>query len=335
MLITGFILIGVVYQYHVWNYPPERQTKDSQVFLAAYPDLVKGPVLWATDKPILRPYAHYLTGLLMALNRATSGNTTYFLGEVSNQGWKIYFPTVYLIKESLTFHILSLFALLFAVWQIKKPFWQNTFQRTKGWIAAHFSEFSMLCFIALYWATSLTSTLNIGVRHLLPTFPFVMLLTAGMIEKINFRLKYPLLFLLIFWQIFSVVRVYPHFLAYFNELAGGPDGGYIYTVDSNLDWGQDLKRLTEWVNKNLPVGSQVKVAYFGGGDPSYYLKDRVEYFTWEEPQKGWVAISVTLLQGGRGKPAPGFNQPSSYFNWLDQYTPATKIGYSIFIYHIE
>ena len=337
VFVIGYLLVGVLYQYHVWNYPQERQAEDAKVFLEAYPQFLNDSLVWASQKPILRPYAQYLTGLFMVFNRATSGNTTYFLGEVSNLGWKHYFPTVYLIKETLTFHILSLLALLYAVWLIKKPFWNSTFRRMRGWLKGHFPEFAMLCFIALYWASSLTSNLNIGVRHLLPTFPFVMILTSIMIVKLLkepfLKLKYSLLFLLIFWQIFSMVKVYPYFLAYFNELAGGPNNGYLYTVDSNLDWGQDLKRLANWVEENNI--EKIKVAYFGGGDPKYYLGDKVEYFAWEEPQKGWLAVSATPLQGGRGTPAPGFDQPTGFFNWLDQYTPIAKIGYSIFIYNIK
>ena len=336
VFVMGFILVGALYQYHILNYPPERQSADAEVFLQAYPESLEKTLSWTAEKPILRPYAQYLTGLFMVFNRATSGNTTYFMGEVSNQGWKYYFPAVYLIKEPLTFHILSLLALLYAVWLIKKPFWQNTFPRLKNWLTSHFPEFTMLCFITLYWASSLTSNLNIGVRHLLPTFPFVMVLTGIMATKLLqepfLKIKYFILGFLIVWQAASVLAVSPHFLAYFNELAGGPDKGYLYTVDSNLDWGQDLKRLAKWVEENNI--EKIKIAYFGGGEPNYYLGDKADGFNWLEPQKGWLAVSATLLQGGRGTPAPGFNQPTGYFDWLNQYTPVTKIGYSIFIYNI-
>ncbi|MDP2663898.1 MAG: glycosyltransferase family 39 protein, partial [bacterium] len=87
---VGFLLIWPVYQYHVSNYPTERQASDTEVYLAAYPKELQSTVVWMTDKPVLRAYAQYLTGLLMVFNRVTGGNTTYFLGEVSNQGWKNY-----------------------------------------------------------------------------------------------------------------------------------------------------------------------------------------------------------------------------------------------------
>ena len=342
VLIIGYILIWPVYQYHVWNYPPEKQVEDSKVFLSNYPDFIKKPLIFAADKPILRPYAQYLTGLLMVFHRAAFGHTTYFLGEISNLGWRNYFPVVYLIKEPLALHILTLIALLYAAWLIKKPFWQNTFQRIKGWIKNHFPEFAMLTFIGLYWATSLATSLNIGVRHLLPAFPFTILLvsaiTINLLKAPFLKLKYLILAVLILWQAISVILVYPHFLTYFNELAGGPNQGYIYTVNSNLDWGQDLKRLKNWVEEKGI--DKIYVDYFGGGNAEYYLKEK--YLPWrgerdpnEFPKGNYLAVSATFLQGGRGEPVPGFTQPAGYYLWLDKYQPLAKIGYSIFVYYID
>ncbi len=359
VFIIGDLLIWPVYQYHVLNYPPERQLRDTQFILTSYaggPSSIKESclnlkrllrcpaeiVIWMADKPILRSLSHYGLGLLMALQRAAAGHTTYFLGEVSAAGWKSYFPIVYLIKEPLTFHILSLIALLYACWLIKKPFWQNPFQRTKAWIKNHFPEFAILTFIGIYWLTSLTSDLNIGVRHLLPAFPFTFFLVSGMtitwLKEPFLKIKYLLLGILILWQAISVISIYPHFLAYFNEIAGGPDQAYIYTVNSNLDWGQDLKRLKRWVDENKI--EKIYVDYFGGGDARYYLKEK--FLPWwgtrdpKEFEKGnYLAVSATFLQGGRGEPAPGFDQITGYYLWLNNYKPRAKIGYSIFVYYIK
>jgi len=353
VFVIGYILVWPVYQYHVWNYPPERQVRDTEFLLSSfkYPQIPK-IVSWMVDKPILRAYTQYALGLVMVVQRATGGNTTYFLGKVSATGWKNYFPIVYLIKEPLTFHILTLVALLYAAWlirlrqgfggQVKKPFWQNTWQRFSGWFKFHFPEFAMLVFIGLYWLTSLTSDLNIGVRHLLPLFPFTMILVAGIISQFltppYLKTKCLFLGILILWQIFSVFKIYPHFLAYFNEIVGGPDKGYIYTVDSNLDWGQDLKRLKNWVDENKI--EKIYVEYFGGGDAKYYLKEK--FASWrgnlsEEvfPKGNYLAVSATLLQGGRGLPVSGFNQPWGHYLWLNKYRPVIKIGHSIFVYYID
>ena len=348
VLFVGYLLIGVVYQYHVWNYPPARQARDAEVFLSAYPDFIQKPLLWAADKPILRPYAQYLTGLFMVFHRAAFGNTTYFVGEVSNLGWKNYFPTVYSIKEPLAFHILTLIALLYTAWLVKRPFWINPFQRTKGWIKNHFPEFAILSFIVLYWAVSLYSNLNIGVRHLLPAFPFTILLVSAV--AINFlkqpflKLKYAIGGALILWQATSVISIYPYFLAYFNESVGGPDRGYIYVADSNLDWGQDLKRLSQWVDEKGI--DKIYVDYSGGYDKRYYSAEKYylkeKFAPWwgtrspeELPKGSYLAVSAFFLQRGRGKPVPDFHDPTGYYRWLDKYTPVAKIDYSTFVYYIE
>jgi len=340
-------VIWPVYQYHILNYPPERQIRDTRFLLSTsvVPKFLRDFNIWMVSNSISRALGQYLLGVLLVINRSAGGHTTYFLGEVSAKGRRNYFPIVYLIKEPLAFHILTLLVVLYSAWSIKKPFWKNTFSRMKNWIKDHFSEFAILCFMSIYWTASLTSNLNIGVRHLLPVLPFTILLVSqgitDWLKKPLFGkkwLKHGLLVILVFWQIISVARIYPHFLAYFNELAGGPEQGYIFVVNSNLDWGQDLKRLKKWVKKNNV--EKIYVDYFGGGNPKYYLEEK--YIPWwgtKDPKEfekpNYLAVSASLLQGGRGKPAPGFDQPSGFYLWLNQYTPVAKIGYSIFVYYIE
>ena len=136
------------------------------------------------------------------------------------------------------------------------------------------------------------------------------------------------------WYIFSSVSVYPHYLTHFNELAGGPKGGSRYTVDSNLDWGQDLKRLKKWVEENNI--EKIKIDYFGGGNVEYYFGKTYEKFDPKSgKQNGWLAISATPLRNGQGKPAPGFKEETGYYNWLKTYEPVTVLGNSIFVYHIK
>lgn len=367
ILIIASIVISLVYLYHVWNYPIERHIRDIQVLhkdkavpfigeaLTLLPQLRKllGPLgEHLTDLPktltllakipIFRPFVQYLTGLFLVIQRGTGGHTTFFLGEVSAAGWKNYFPIVYIIKEPLAFHILTILASLYVAWLIKKSFWVDARRRSLNWVKNHFPELAMLCFIAIYWVASLASPLNIGVRHLLPVFPFTFILVSSVVTSWKksppFGIKYLTVGILIIWQLVSVISIYPHFLSYFNEIAGGPARGHLYTVDSNLDWGQDLKRLEKWVDE---VGiKRIYVDYFGGGDAKYYLKEK--FAPWwgtrdpaEFPKGNYLAVSVTFLQGGRGEPVPGFNQPLGYYLWLHQYEPIEKIGNSIFVYYIN
>ncbi|MBU1290044.1 hypothetical protein KKG85_02270, partial [Patescibacteria group bacterium] len=143
--------------------------------------------------------------------------------------------------------------------------------------------------------------------------------------------------LLLLWQAVSVIQIYPSFLAYFNELVGGPANGYEFVTDSNIDWGQDLRRLTAFVEENKI--DKIYLNYFGGGSPTYYLGAR--YQKWDAKQKpdqlppnSWLAISINELQGGRATPVKGFDQKTDYYNWLNRYEPTAIIGHSIFVYHL-
>ncbi len=343
ILIIGYAVVWLLYLYNTWNYPVEKQVSDSKYILASFKfQFLSDSVTWMAQNPVMRPAAQYLLGLFMVLQRTSGGNTGYFMGEISAAGWKTYFPAVYLMKEPLPFFVLMALAILSIFWLIKKPFWKNPKERIANWLKAHFPEFAMLLFIGIYWATSLNSNLNIGVRHLLPTFPFAILLVSYMVSNLlkqpYIRVKISLLGILLLWQAYSVIAVFPSFLAYFNEIAGGPDKGYNVVVDSNLDWGQDLRRLVNWTN-NYHI-AKIYVDYFGGADTKYYLGDK--FLPWwgtrdpkELPSGSYLAVSATFLQQGRGRPAPGFNDPTGYYRWLDKYTPITKIGYSIFVYKIR
>jgi len=136
------------------------------------------------------------------------------------------------------------------------------------------------------------------------------------------------------WAVFSVVRTYPYFLAYFNESIGGPQNGYKYVTDSNLDWGQDLKRLADFVNENGI--EKIKLDYFGWSDPAYYLGGRRDTLRREDKeQKGWLAVSATFLQTFCPNDTPRCKLEDRTYRWLDQYEPFAKIGYSIFVYDLK
>lgn len=347
-LIGLIVVIWPVYQCNISNYPLERQVRDTQAFLSdsALPKILTDSNIWMASQPLLRPFSQYLLGLLMATNRTATGNTTYFLGMVSASAWWYYFPIIYLLKVPLSFHLLSLMALFSAFYLIRRPFWLETRRRTKEWILNHFPEFSMIVFLTIYWLTSIGGNLNIGVRHILPTFPFIYILVsmgianwAGKIKKLSLKkMAISFISILVGFYIISSLSIFPYYLSYFNQLAGGSKNGYKYAVDSNYDWGQDLKRLVKFTEENKI--EKIYLDYFGGGNPEFYLKEK--YLPWlgqtsssEFPQGNYLAVSVTLLQGGMGNPASGFDQPTGYYRWLNDYEPVGRAGYSIFIYYIE
>ena len=320
ILIVAFLIIGAVYAYHVWNYPAEKQVVDTTFILSTFKFKPLADLsVWISSQPYLRAWGQYFLGFLMVLQRSGGGNTTYFLGEVSADGSSIYFPLLFLIKEPLPFILLIFFALFLAI--------------KKG---ASSVERGMLLVIFVYWFFSVTSNLNIGVRHILPTIPFIYVLTARQISDwIKDNVKKGLLISAFFaWAFISVVSVWPSFLTYFNELAGGANGGYRFAVDSNLDWGQDVLRLSWFIEKNDI--REIKLDLFSGAPAEYYIKiARIIPFNREIPQKGWLAVSASVLQGAcKGGKIPCSYNERSYI-WLNQYKPVPKIHYSIFVYKID
>lgn len=352
-LLTGIIglifVVFPVYKIHILNYPKDLQVQHTQEVLANagnVPQVFKNINLFLAKNEVLRPFGEFFLGLNMATNRTASGNTTYFLGTVSAEGRPQYFPIVYLIKEPLALHLIIIFLLLFFAYKLKKPFWKNTGQRMKNWINDNFTQFSMIVFLLIYWITSISGNLNIGIRHILPVLPFTYILVSWGASLLLKELKtekskkiiISALIILIFWYCISSISVFPHYLAYFNELAGGPENGYKFVVDSNLDWGQDLKRLAIWVEeKNI---DKIYLDYFGGGSPEYYLGEKYKYWDRSKPESefprgNYLAVSATQLQGQRALPVLGYKEPSFYYLWLNNYEPPiAKIGYSIFIYYI-
>ena len=348
IMAAGIVLVvWPVYALHTINYPPEKQKIDTTEHLRSYGNrLFADPVVWASDKPVIRPLAHYATGILMVNQRSIGGNTTFFLGEVRNWAWKKYFPVVYAIKEPLAFWLLIITVLLYLTTKTKFLISNFKFLKLRNWTKTHFVEFSMLLWIAMYWYLSIRANLNIGVRHLLPTYGFVFILLAGqlsnMIDIVKQKSKKILvscllsLVSLLGWYVYENISVYPHYLTYFNQIAGGPSGGHRYTVDSNLDWGQDLKRLAMWVEENNV--NKIHLDYFGWADQNYYLKDKVVWvqagryknvrdFLKENPDGGYIAVSASFYMGSR-------ENPDTSYAWLDSYKPIAIIGNSIFVWHI-
>src|SRR5207245_1529652 len=135
------------------------------------------------------------------------------------------------------------------------------------------------------------------------------------------------------------LSVATHQLAYFNELIGGPSQGHRYLSDSNLDWGQDLKGLKTYMDREgIPV---IYLSYFGTAPPSgwgiryQYLPAWVENIQdpdlnerVPENSRQILAISVVNLQGIY------FDKDRDRYRWLESRTPLTSIGYSIYVYDI-
>jgi hypothetical protein len=339
VIMVGFIfIVGPVYQLHILGDTPEKQKSDSKLVLATYGNRIfADPVIWASDKPILRPFAQYGLGLLMVFQRNVGGNQTYFLGELYQHGVKPYFPIVYFIKEPLPFWGLFLIAIIgFLAYARPRE------HRLQEWVKNHFTEVALLLWILIYWALSINANVNIGIRHLIPVYGFTYILLAGLLAFVYEKIKAKKLYLTVVglmsaWFLAETLMVFPYYLTYFNQAAGGPAGGHKYVVDSNLDWGQDLKRLADWVDTNNI--KKISLDYFGWADQNYYLGKKFDWirggqyknaqqFLTDNPNGGYIAVSATFYQESTAI------NGNKYYAWLEGYKPVIVVGNSIFVWHI-
>ena len=145
--------------------------------------------------------------------------------------------------------------------------------------------------------------------------------------------KFLIVTLCILWLTVSTIASYPNFMTYYNEFISGERNGFTIAVDSNYDWGQDLKRLAVYAEKNNI--QRLAVDYFGGGNPKYYLKEKLEpWWSSRGPLSGWFAVSASFRQTAFGTPIQGFIiKPEDTYQWLRPYVPVARIG-SIFLYKL-
>jgi hypothetical protein len=354
-LIAGLVVYAVYFIF-TFNYPPARQLSDtSQILQGFQPQWLSQLDINLVKNNFTRPIAQYFLGILMVLQRSSGGNTSYFLGHVSNSGWWYYFPVVFLLKESLPALMLLAFGLFLGLKKtLSKILSRNIFKNFAEYLGTNLAEFGMLLVIIVYWLYSIKSPLNIGFRHILPTIPFIYMLIASTFKnwsggKLIKFIKYGFLALMLIWTAGETAIAYPYFLSYFNEAGGGTMNGYKYVTDSNFDWGQDLKHLQSFVkDQNI---QKIAVDYFGGGDIKYYLGNAAE--EWHSnsgnPKNAdieWLAISAEFLQNSIQPADESIDRkPDENYGWLQNLrpvspgmgnvpTPDYRVGTSIFVYHL-
>ncbi len=252
----------------------------------------------------------------------------FLLGDFSDTGFPLYFPTLFLSKTPL---VLLLMLGVTAVTLLI-----HTQTRAKAAF--------LLIPALLFFGISTQSALNIGYRHLLPMLPFLWVLVSGIVRDRCVRQHCWMGGGTAVFLILTTLSIHPHYLSTFNFAAGGAANGHTIAVDSNVDWGQDLLRLQKWMEENdVPT---VKLAWFGSADPAYYGISyeplpgigRAEFFSlwWDlpfdpiAPEAGVYAISVSNL-----KELPLRPEEKNVFTFFRNREPDARIGYSIFIYEVE
>ena len=271
------------------------------------------------------PAIGYLNGLQAAKSLISGGKDSFLLGAYSSKGWWYYFPVTFAVKTPLPTLLLIGATCVFVY-------------RRRTWYAS----LPLLIPVVVYFAICLASPFDIGYRHLLPILPCLFIFTGqlALIDWKTSRLETVAVLAMVMWLTISSIMIFPRYLTFFNEIAGGPKNGYKILVDSNLDWGQELIGLRQYMaRENIP---SVKLSYHGTADPAAYgvvyePLPSYPYHQWTSdtvpdillnPPSGVYAISANNLQGLR------FKNHDLYASFR-QRKPDAVVGHSIFIYRIN
>jgi hypothetical protein len=316
--LISLLLVWLVYLPFVWNTPRsvEHQLIEQNLTSDSSTQIFRTILHHLEGNPFSRAIGHYLLGVMLVIGRVGGGNATFLLGTVAEKSIRWYFPAAWFFKTPIPILILTFASVvgLFLIKKTKEESW-------KIWL--------ILMPIIVYWAFTLQGSLNIGIRHLMPTIPFVLLLIGWLTQK-AWRVKWQigLILLLLVFQIYHTLSYYPQYLAYFNNFVPR-EQRYKYLTDSSLDWGQDLLRLKQYVDKNNI--SDIKVDYFGGSIPSFYIPQSREWHSSYGPTTGWLAVSATFYQSSK---LYGAKENKWSYEWLDDFVPTAEIGGSILVYNI-
>jgi hypothetical protein len=253
------------------------------------------PMAWLyTRVPI--PAPSFFGGLVILKWYNLAGRPAFLLGQVSDKGWWYYFPVVFFFKTPLPFLLLAVAGAAVLMGR-REP--------------------ALLLMPLALMLAAMRSSINIGVRHILPIYPLLCIVAAVGAAALWKRWKAATAILLA-WLFIGTAVAHPDYLAWFNEAAGRhPER---IAVDSNLDWGQDMLRLARLARRRgipsiaMNCVSAMPFARFG-------VPDRpLPPFT---PVTGWVAVSETAL---------ALSERGAYA-WLDG-KPYERVGRSIRLYRI-
>jgi len=263
---------------------------------------------------VVVPFPEFIAGVVWAKSKLDAGHGDYFFGTAAEGGSTLFFPTVLAIKSPL---VLLVFGLVSCV-----ACWMKIAKRKSGWL--EWPMLPLVISISLLLAV-IPSSVNIGVRHLLPIYPFLSVLAAdgmhrwlGCIGKGKILRAFTLIGFgtAVVWLLADSIASHPHYLSHFNEIAFGRPERIV--LDSDLDWGQGVFELERTCRENDI--ERLQVYYFGTASID---KHDLPLEPSPEDSNYWIAISLTLL----------FRQ--TQFEEFRQKVPDAMVdGGSIWLYHI-
>lgn len=232
------------------------------------------------------PAPELFAGVREVLQHNAKGHAGYLLGKTTQTGFWYFYLVDLAVKTPLALLFLFFAGIYFTVRGASKTF-------RRAWLPLAFSVGVL--------GVALFSHINIGIRHVMPIYAGMCITAAlGLARLLRSTPRQAgpwVALLLAAWYGGSSIASHPDYLPYFNELAGSHPENIV--VDSDLDWGQDMKRLATALRE---VGAtQVYFIPMSLGDlQSEYgfppVIDEIDPF---HPMPGWNAVSLTALKQRR------------------------------------
>jgi hypothetical protein len=265
--------------------------------------------MWNAVLAMRLPLTEAMIGARDLYRHNAIGHDSYLLGQWSNSGWWYFFPVVLAVKSPIGLLLIAACGWAVIVSRFRNAGWQQI-------LTAVFPIAILLVCMA--------SRIDLGVRHILPVY-FLLAILGGHAATVLFRhsrAAAAVAALLVAWVAVDSWRAHPDYLAHFNEFGGSHPENIL--CESDLDWGQDLNRLSERLKQR---GVQdFYLAYFGSAVIDYAGLPRYQFLSGTQPARGYIAISLHFLNIEYRK--------NGAFAWLKPYTPVERIGKSIDLYYI-
>jgi 4-amino-4-deoxy-L-arabinose transferase-like glycosyltransferase len=322
-----FVLFSVYWTVTQRMNPQEQhRVIEEMVGMRGAPELarrIQGLAAWS---PAL---GHYAGGLAsVARQNAVGGGVNYLNGRVATTGFPEYFFVAFLAKSTVAFLLVTALVL----WGARR------------WRLKDEARLFLLPVGVLFLA-SINASYNIGIRHMLPVYPFLALAGAAVLAKAReappegrrARAGAWALVLLPALSLAELARIHPHELSYFNPAAGGPEKGRTLLSDSNVDWGLDLRRLaSELSRRNV---QDPTVVYFGGDDVPYRVG--VPDFSADPGVRGRLVVlsAFHLAVGPEYYAYHGAHRVAAALAAVRSEAlrrkPVGRIGYSLYLFDLE
>jgi hypothetical protein len=268
--------------------------------------------------PKWKPFAHYISTFNLVLSHVTSNHVHCVPNSFISCDWR-YFMTSMMAKiplMSLTLFVVGIFGLRTLKIRIT--------DKALIWLPP----------LIFLFVASFVNRINIGLRHVLPVYPFIFLIAGASIPlfaRVNVIFVRRLAFFLIGFGVVLMIQrnlsTAPYYLSYFNELVGDAEAGARLTSDSNIDWGQSNRKAGEWAKMNGIRKLNVSVAASNEAEYAYHGVEmkRMSVEDFNSPAPGYYALDLHSYLAERERKA----------SWFYQKMPDYKAGKTIYIFQVR